>query len=804
MKRPKLETEKLYEQLLVHYMVFMSKAAAKSILDLYCSIELSRGYSQLAAFILHHVRRMEELDRLYGRATLIKKVRKGTLRFKGPIKHLYYIMLRNPNSEYGGVEQAMTLLDFRFNVIPDSFSNKDIRQEISSKSQIKDPFATYDIETGIEHRTREGEMVLPLFENPSVYPKAILDTIADWKDRPLVFNFPYPNNAAKTMRVSLTKRVGHYEVTPQDIIDSFDLCPNLIHRFYGFFHELTNGKLKPKEAYAGHRASDDIVGDVVCIGNPNNKRRKIFPALWFLSYVTSPLRDRLVEIHRALPCSFALDQEGGKQWIHIQLKNGHRLSSVDISDATGTIPLSIQIAMLRTWFAGVEYADIILDIFYYCSRAKWISPYDVSTFVRLLCGSNMGLPIGFDIMGITVLVICIIKGVPIFDLAGVGDDFAYHSKWDDVVKLTHSLFHIRVNAKKSMYDSTIASFCNVLIRDTGPLSYGKSTFYSENNPSASVRRMSPFILDLSPTLTLEEKRSIVLSTSYEEMGGGTFRKDTYPDITPGGFTPFQLFRMRDEDGRRYVSRAELQALAVLFLIYIASPKLTEGKDYRNTLFWYHKSIKYTDKRTGKTKTKLKKKLFKLGDVLTFPSSYDTMVDGQITRFVRAQGDVPYMEQVTTIIPSERRSMRSLVDYFTYAINDRVKDREVSKSTMLKPDFIPRATVDMLRTITKAKRFDMAYSGYDIVEAVKQEYNIYAPNSPKTTALAVVSHDKFSYLSDVVDYDLDLLIPNERKASISSGSSIIRRLRDTVPFGDYYLSLKPHEIKKLSGYLKEFW
>jgi hypothetical protein len=72
------------------------------------------------------------------------------------------------------------------------------------------------------------------------------------------------------------------------------------------------------------------------------------------------------------------DQESGVNWAFEKLRNGVKIHSVDLSDATNNIPLSQQLQMLKA--LGIEKRDI--QLFKDLSRAEWVVNDPVTKRIR--------------------------------------------------------------------------------------------------------------------------------------------------------------------------------------------------------------------------------------------------------------------------------------------------------------------------------------------------------------------------------------------------------------------------------------
>lgn len=263
--------------------------------------------------------------------------------------------------------------------------------------------------------------------------------------------------------------------------------------------------------------SKDIVGRISFLQEPGYKLRAIANPLPIFQILLDPLKQSLLEILRVIPNDFTHDQDAGVSYIQDLLKRGVKLSSVDLSDATNNLPLSDQIALLRSIFdKEVHY---IIDLFEEVSKSQWaIDAPDGTKTITWGTGQPLGLGPSFPsfalyhhfimryVISLDVgnyeplydLIHCIIKGTSPgnYEYAIVGDDICMNSCYTDTYLSVMSKLECPVSIDKCLFDAYTAEFCSRIITVTKVFRAYKWKSVSDSSFIALCKSFGPRILPL--------------------------------------------------------------------------------------------------------------------------------------------------------------------------------------------------------------------------------------------------------------------------------------------------------------------
>jgi hypothetical protein len=139
------------------------------------------------------------------------------------------------------------------------------------------------------------------------------------------------------------------------------------------------------------RATADHVGKVSFIQEPGFKLRAVANPNRIVQCALQPLQRQLFGALRKLREDCTYNQESGVSWVSAQLKKGHTVHSIDLSDATNNFPLRLQMITLRT-IMDPEW-EPWLDLFEEASKGPW-RVRDPQTGTEREFRWNKGQPLG--------------------------------------------------------------------------------------------------------------------------------------------------------------------------------------------------------------------------------------------------------------------------------------------------------------------------------------------------------------------------------------------------------------------------
>jgi hypothetical protein len=114
----------------------------------------------------------------------------------------------------------------------------------------------------------------------------------------------------------------------------------------------------------------DVVGRISFIQEPGYKLRAVANPVISLQIMLEPLKQFVMNALKVIPQDYCHNQDAAILSISHYLRDdsSHRLSSIDLSDATNNIPLTPQIELLET-LLGPKHPQI--ELFRKVARGKW-------------------------------------------------------------------------------------------------------------------------------------------------------------------------------------------------------------------------------------------------------------------------------------------------------------------------------------------------------------------------------------------------------------------------------------------------
>lgn len=247
------------------------------------------------------------------------------------------------------------------------------------------------------------------------------------------------------------------------------------------------------------------VGTISFIQEAGYKLRAVANPNRVVQTALEPLKRELGDVLEQIYEDCTFDQEKGVAWCQWHLKQGDKLFSVDLSDATNLFPLQAQMEALRgledcqehTKEDGRARFRILCDLFQHFATSPWRLPNgDKLLFTK-------GQPLG---LGPSFFVFSLAHHALLYSLGGKGK---YVILGDDIVIRTKSLYDryvgiltswgCTVSKEKTIASRHVAEFASRLIRPTDVLRQWKWRSITRANVIDVCRQHGPRFASEVPT-----------------------------------------------------------------------------------------------------------------------------------------------------------------------------------------------------------------------------------------------------------------------------------------------------------------
>jgi len=258
-------------------------------------------------------------------------------------------------------------------------------------------------------------------------------------------------------------------------------------------HDFFNQKPFPSNEGPAHN-----VGVISVIQEPGYKSRLVANPSRVIQAALEPLKEDITNALRVLPTDVTHDQFSAIKPIQNWLKEGMRVHSIDLSDATNLFPWKFQKEMLKLHFHGDRQRTMI-EIMDRVSKSDWGTTLKTGEFetVSFTRGQPQGLGPSFAAFAFTHNLLLAgmchkRKLVPSKTFRVLGDDVVINN--DEVARayrMTLNNLGCKVSEGKSFSSRYLAEFAGYTIT---PRSYGKG--YKWRN--VSDRSFFDFVKNLGP------------------------------------------------------------------------------------------------------------------------------------------------------------------------------------------------------------------------------------------------------------------------------------------------------------------
>lgn len=212
----------------------------------------------------------------------------------------------------------------------------------------------------------------------------------------------------------------------------------------------------------------DFVGSLGATQERGGKLRVFaFPNLLF-QVMMNPMKASLFRILRKIPEDCTYNQGRGVRWVEEKLRTGHRIWSVDLSDATNHFPFELQKLALLNIFQHPEWENH-LEFFEMVSKGRYKATVLDLNFVKWTKGQPLGAGPSFASFAIVhhaVLHYCKV-------VVGEGNNDCYRILGDDIVisdpKVAAKYFqvlsdlNVPISPQKTVISEEVAEFAGVVI-----------------------------------------------------------------------------------------------------------------------------------------------------------------------------------------------------------------------------------------------------------------------------------------------------------------------------------------------------
>jgi len=291
-------------------------------------------------------------------------------------------------------------------------------------------------------------------------------------------------------------------VTPEEhFYTLLDYCPHLVYRHRNVFSKLWKADYSVEMVLVsrGHRPfwdhHNEIAGKICCLTKDRGlKLRFIANPLIGLQIATSRLQQACDVFLKALPESCVHDQLSIIEWVIPKLKNGEKAWSIDLTSATDSFPLKIQIQVLTDLFPDlIEDINLFKDI----SLLDWETPFGPARFGS---GQPMGLAPSFAAFSVTHILLIRSLGGNSDNFRTCGDDVViFDEKLAIAYMETLKLIGVEISLSKSLLGDSKVEFAGRIIDKYGPWrSYKAAFFMAAKDPLGLIRQYGLSGLPLVP------------------------------------------------------------------------------------------------------------------------------------------------------------------------------------------------------------------------------------------------------------------------------------------------------------------
>jgi len=292
------------------------------------------------------------------------------------------------------------------------------------------------------------------------------------------------------------------DVTPEmHFYSLLDYCPQLVYRHRNIFSRLWKASYNVEMVLVskGHRPFWDhhteIAGKICCLTKDRGlKLRYIANPLIGLQIATSRLQQACDVFLKALPESCVHDQLSVVEWVLPKLKNGEKAWSIDLTSATDSFPLDLQVQVLKGLFPElIEDINLFKDI----SLLDWETPFGP---VHFGSGQPMGLAPSFAAFSVTHVLLIRSLGGNSDNFRTCGDDVVIFDEQLAIAYMeTLKLIGVEISLSKSLLGDSKVEFAGRIIDRFGPWrSYKAAPFMAAKDPLGFIRQYGLSGLPLIP------------------------------------------------------------------------------------------------------------------------------------------------------------------------------------------------------------------------------------------------------------------------------------------------------------------
>ena len=284
-------------------------------------------------------------------------------------------------------------------------------------------------------------------------------------------------------------------MTPRDHVDAaMKFAPNLLRKHHQFLNLSCLCPLPPSSEV------QDTVGAIQGLTKDRGlKVRFVANPLLILQLALSRLKDACrTFLAYSCPEQSVFDQETGAVWVETKLREGVRLTSLDLSSCSDLLPALPQFYLLKRLFPSLS-ADI--DLFFDVSRANFtIHPQRENIITRWVVGQPLGTEPSF--FSFTILLLFLVRSVggDARSFRIIGDDLVIEAWLTDAMVKTYTALGSPINRSKSIVDSPrFAEFAGRWIDRYGSLRVFKaSPLNLRDDPLGYIRQYGYKAIKLLP------------------------------------------------------------------------------------------------------------------------------------------------------------------------------------------------------------------------------------------------------------------------------------------------------------------
>lgn len=234
------------------------------------------------------------------------------------------------------------------------------------------------------------------------------------------------------------------------------------------------------------------VGRVSFLQEPGYKLRAVFNPLPCFQLALSDMGSKLFNYLKSIPEDCTFDQDKGAADVAQALRDGIKLSTLDLSDATNSFPLEVTMFILDKMNNRLCLDPADLQLFEVLSRAPWRYPKNPEG--KALCYLNRGQPLGLypSFAAFALSHHCIVRACNPSFYRILGDDIVIDSDTAKLLRESYQRLGVKLSEQKCFDSDRLAEFAGKVIVDNKFYHQPKHKQLSDRNFVDVVKHLPGF------------------------------------------------------------------------------------------------------------------------------------------------------------------------------------------------------------------------------------------------------------------------------------------------------------------------